>query len=243
MWCPRCKQDVPAQAQHSSGALHCGACAAVLSEGASPTEPPPGLPGSDSPARVPDCHDAISPASLLSDWRLDQDLEDVRQLIRRTAHRLEAIVRPDDSFSLADCVEPSSSALSEVGKSPERQKPSAAGDWTTAGGWLLVCLGATGLVFASVLFTATMLGSKHGEPVWPLCLLSAFAGQFLVVIGLLVRHNDRRQRALEPAKATSPDTARQPSTPIKVRVPPSHSRPPWSETVEQALAANLESRG
>ena len=288
MWCSHCKQDVPAQQQPPEAVLRCGVCAAVLRNAADGMRVISGPavigPGGKSPSgktatdRGLPKAEPFSPGNLLSDWRLDEDLEDVRRLIRRTAHRLEAGVRLDDSFSLADCLgtdapttprpvpvvpAPVMAASPAVVSQPSAQVPASggstsdrgAGDWTTFGGWVLVCLGAMGLVFASVLFTATMLGAKHSQPVWPLCMLSAFAGQFLVVIGFLLRHNGRRKPAdakpqpcvVVAAEAAAP-LSTQPDAPAAVpsvgpapaptRAP--HSRPPWSANVEQALAASLE---
>lgn len=215
MWCSHCKQDVPAQQQPPEAALRCGVCTAVLrnpADGARASSGPTvfgaaGHPRAEHLAANPQLAqpEPFSPGKLLGDWRVDEDLENVRRLIRRTAHRLEAAVRVDDSFSLADCLETNSPAplaapppvpepaavVTAVSPTPASQPLPCAnvddhslsdrgnGDWTTFGGWVLVCLGAMGLVFASVLFTATMLGAKHSQPVWPLCLLSAFAGQFL----------------------------------------------------------------
>ncbi len=278
MWCSRCKQDVPAQQQPPEAVLRCGVCAAVLRNSADgmravsdPAVSGPvnsGPPGKAAAEQGLPKAELFSPDNLLSDWRLDEDLEDVRRLIRRTAHRLEAAARLDDSFSLADCLEtaapptaplviaPSPAAASQPQPAAPRRDRTAsdrgAGDWTTLGGWVLVCLGAMGLVFASVLFTATMLGAKHSQPVWPLCMLSAFAGQFLVVIGFLLRNNGRRQpEDAQPQPTTVAAAAAQPLAEVPSAATTAslnsasalarpHSRPPWSANVEQALAAALD---
>ncbi len=217
---------------------------------------------------------ASSPAfPNLNDESWDEELAEVRLLIRRTSHLIVSPWEADDAFSLADCLEPgrnlATAPETEEGEStsaPPSAEPGHAdqaavpsGRWWEAGGWFLICLGAMGLMFASVLFTATQLGVPHGRAVWPLCLISAFAGQFLVVLGFLLRHGSARDWSATPArgaesmapppiqKVSASQTPAQAGAvakpqPDKVqeiacepRLRAMH-RPPWSETVERALA-------
>jgi|GEM_PF-1699781 len=294
MWCHRCKLDVPPQQQPHESVLRCGVCAAVLpgaalvehveaSEPAAATVSPI-TPTSDAsrqpeattpaePSRVLRRHD---PCPDLHDEQLDEELAEVRRLIRRTSHWIVSPWEADDAFSLADCLPaqpcsaaqpfptPQSCPAPQVAAPPASELEEAvkltSGRWWAAGGWFLVCLGAMGLVFSSVLFTATGMGSKGSSPVWPLCLLSAFAGQFLVVLGFMLRCSVSNESESKPAKSCA--EAEMPAAPVvpqptppalrphtaplhapTMHAPATHTlhRPPWSETVERALSTVIDS--
>ena len=265
MWCHRCKLDVPTRQQPSETVLRCGVCAAVL-PGATlladeePAETAEAAEPQNNPVAATCGHDETSPAEPprvlrrhdpcpdLYDEQLDDELAEVRRLIRRTSHLVVSPWEADDAFSLADCLAADAATAAEetaTAKNPSDAATPPTGRWWAAGGWLLVCVGAMGLVFASVLFTATEMGTDGSEPVWPLCLLSAFAGQFLVVLGFMLRHSSGREVASSPAKATPPAEKRAPAAPVPAvhTSPRPHAahRPPWSETVERALATAIDS--
>jgi len=266
MWCHRCKLDVPTRQQPPEAVLRCGVCAAIL--------PGATIPDGDEPAEIAEAeeqrHNAAEECSAceeagpaepprmlrfhdpcpdLYDEQLDDELAEVRRLIRRTSHLIVSPWDADDAFSLADCltadaVSTSAAETAAANKPAEAAMPQT-GRWWAVGGWLLVCIGAMGLVFASVLFTATEMGTKGSEPVWPLCLLSAFAGQFLVVLGFMLRHGSGRDAAIKPTKETPTVEKVAPAAPVPAvhTSPRPHAahRPPWSETVERALATSIDS--
>ena len=230
MWCHRCQLDVPPQRQPSETVLRCGICAAVLPgaepvdrdrsmetpiESSEPQEVTKPLESPPSPAHRDPCPD-------LYDERLEQELAEVRQLIRRTAHLIVSPWEDEDDFNLTDCMaaelRPAPPLSPVPAPEPADKITLPSGRWWAAGGWLLVCLGAMGLVFASVLLAATEMGVKGGKPVWMLCLLSAFAGQFLVVLGFMLRCSvgnepETRSTQSEVEKSTAaPPQAVQPAT-------------------------------
>jgi len=283
MWCHRCKLDVPPQQQPHESVLRCGVCAAVLpgaalverdeaSEPAVPTNRPIAPAGEAS--KQPEATTATEPPRALRrhapcpdlhDEQLDEELAEVRRLIRRTSHLIVSPWEADDAFSLADCLAsepctPTNTVATPASEPDEEAVKLPSGRWWAAGGWFLVCLGAMGLVFSSVLFTATGMGSKGSSPVWPLCLLSAFAGQFLVVLGFMLRcsvSNEPESKSAKPrAEAEKPATVAPPqptppaprphATPLHapaLHAPATHMlhRPPWSETVERALSTVIDS--
>ena len=126
----------------------------------------------------------------------DWELHDALARARWTAHRSTAW-RVDDTH-----------APSDQPTEPPATKPAAS---TPGGGlaWLAACLGAAAVTFGGVALGWSLLGSR--ADLWNIGLLTALAGQLLLVLGLFGYRNhtspaaksDAAAPGLEPQRARS----------------------------------------
>jgi len=182
MWCKHCRQDVPGIASESDARPRCARCSRAAGDidvAAAPAHrtgtATDGIHGAEDlvAAAIALATDPPPPAIDLDDWVFDEDLE----LVRRLASKRK------DPFSPEPNKLPP--AMNILHPATARPRPRTAGSprnsWVA---WTLLALGMMAFAFGAVLLGWSLLAER--QELWSLGLPIALAGQFPLLLGLIL---------------------------------------------------------
>ncbi|MBS0208406.1 MAG: hypothetical protein JSS27_05575 [Planctomycetes bacterium] len=195
MWCRHCQQDVPALAGGSAG-YGCARCGQSTSPAPAANERPAAATamtpssGTEPAETSPVDTSQISPLERWSSWELNEQLRHVERLIQAiepkpASTRTGGLLRFD-----------AGSAMLPAEREPIALPPQETGGVSSTVAWLGLGLGLGATVCGAVLSIWGFAGER--PELWHLGMPILLAGQFALVLGLLLQRGNGSSNAAAP---------------------------------------------